>query len=513
MKRNNLTTAILAGITGIAGIASVSNAVNLNSDGIGQVLVYPYYTVNNGNNTLISVVNTTATVKAVKVRFLEGLNSRECLDFNLYLSPFDVWTAGLVATASTVPTVASVAPFTGQESVKLVTNDTSCTVPAINGQEFLPYAFISSGTITADDGLGDDLVRCTEGHFEMIEMGTVTNLGPVSNNSAANATHTTAGSPASCGAINANWLPGGIWSAAANVNDFAAPDGSGGLFGSASIINVNNGTDVTYNADAIQNYGLAAQHSTPGNLAPNLKTGSVVTSDVFNAGASAAVQSNTWGDAVEAVSASYMHDRIYGEYVLDDSIGANTEWVVTFPTKFAYVDTIGSAGTTWGAAGIPQAPFTRSIGANGACEEYQVQGYWDREEQVPTIAAIGLVPSPLPPGVNPNIPVFCWETNVLEFNSATDVLGNSLILGSNNTTHLTVEFDAGWAALNFDVTDSISGTNDHNTAALDGSPSVYTGLPVTGFAVQRYTNANLSGGVLANYAGIFAHRYSKNITP
>lgn len=72
MKRNNLTTAVVAGIAGVAGIASVSNAVNLNSDGVGQVLVYPYYTVNNGLNTLISVVNTSDRTKAVKVRFLEG---------------------------------------------------------------------------------------------------------------------------------------------------------------------------------------------------------------------------------------------------------------------------------------------------------------------------------------------------------------------------------------------------------------------------------------------------------
>ena len=122
MKRNNLTTAVVAGIAGVAGIASVSNAVNLNSDGVGQVLVYPYYTVNNGINTLISVVNTTDQVKAVKVRFLEGKNSRECLDFNLYLSPYDVWTAGLVATTSSEGRVGSF--YAGQESVKLVTNDT-----------------------------------------------------------------------------------------------------------------------------------------------------------------------------------------------------------------------------------------------------------------------------------------------------------------------------------------------------------------------------------------------------
>src|SRR5262245_30998179 len=95
MKRNNLTTAVVAGIAGIAGLASVANAVELNADGLGQVLIYPYYTVNAGNTTLISVVNTTAVPKAVKVRFLEGYNSAEVLDFNLFLSPYDVWTASI----------------------------------------------------------------------------------------------------------------------------------------------------------------------------------------------------------------------------------------------------------------------------------------------------------------------------------------------------------------------------------------------------------------------------------
>mgnify|MGYP006197685173 CR=1 FL=1 len=95
MKKSSLTTAVVAGLAGAAGLVNVSNAVNINPDGLGQVLIYPYYTVNEGNTTLLSVVNTTDSVKAVKVRFLEGLNSREVLDFNLYLSPFDVWAASV----------------------------------------------------------------------------------------------------------------------------------------------------------------------------------------------------------------------------------------------------------------------------------------------------------------------------------------------------------------------------------------------------------------------------------
>ena len=125
MKRNSLTTAVIAGVAGLAGIASVANAVELNSDGLGQVLIYPYYTVNGGNTTLLSVVNTTDAAKAVKVRFLEGRNSQEVLDFNLFLSHFDVWTASVFTLSAT-------------GGGNLLTDDESCTNPFIKHSTTLP---------------------------------------------------------------------------------------------------------------------------------------------------------------------------------------------------------------------------------------------------------------------------------------------------------------------------------------------------------------------------------------
>ena len=41
MNRKNLTAAVLAGLAGVAGIASTAQAVNLNPDGLGEVLIYP----------------------------------------------------------------------------------------------------------------------------------------------------------------------------------------------------------------------------------------------------------------------------------------------------------------------------------------------------------------------------------------------------------------------------------------------------------------------------------------
>ena len=77
-------------------------------------------------NSLLSVVNSTASVKAVKVRFLEGKNSREVLDFNLFLSPKDVWTAGIVPMGAVSGTPA---PGAG-----IITADKSCTLPADPGR-------------------------------------------------------------------------------------------------------------------------------------------------------------------------------------------------------------------------------------------------------------------------------------------------------------------------------------------------------------------------------------------
>ena len=61
----------------------------INDLGTGETLLFPFYTAENGNNTLINIANATNDHKAVKVRMIEAQNSQEVLDFNLYLSPQD----------------------------------------------------------------------------------------------------------------------------------------------------------------------------------------------------------------------------------------------------------------------------------------------------------------------------------------------------------------------------------------------------------------------------------------
>ena len=146
-KRKSIYLAVAASL-GAVGMAGTASAVTVNTNGTGQVLIYPYYTVRGGTDTYISVVNTTNSAKAVKVRFTEGKNSREVLDFNLYLSAADMWTGAIVNTT---------------DGAKLITTDNSCTYPAIpkpDGKEFVNYGY--SGTVApgiVDSGGDGDQCR------------------------------------------------------------------------------------------------------------------------------------------------------------------------------------------------------------------------------------------------------------------------------------------------------------------------------------------------------------------
>ena len=58
MPRRILTASLGLAIGALA-LSNDAHAIHLSTDGRGQVLIYPYYTVNGGNATLLSVVNTT----------------------------------------------------------------------------------------------------------------------------------------------------------------------------------------------------------------------------------------------------------------------------------------------------------------------------------------------------------------------------------------------------------------------------------------------------------------------
>ncbi len=517
MKRNSLATATLAGLMGAAGLAMTAQAVNLNPDGLGQVLIYPYYTVNKNNSTAISVVNTTSRVKAVKVRFLEGANSKEVLDFNLYMSPFDVWTAAVFATDGA----------TGTGPGNFRTTDTSCLVPDIRNitQPFLPFAYTGAfrdfptGSANADF-LGS-LTRTREGHIEMIEMGEV-RTGTGLTNLAEEATHAN-GVPVNCAALVTSWTPGsGGWSSTP-----AAIDGpTGGLFGAGFIIDVGNGTMHSYAAEAIAGFytvGDGALHSNPGSVLPDLRqartggTAAAPTADSFVfVGGGAQIQQETFlsgtAQPPNAVSLVFMHDAIYNEYNTETALGASSEWVITFPTKRYYVDVLTDALVT--------PPFTEAFRDDGsACETFGLN-YYDREERTPGIIVGGPIISPPPPDPTITLPSLCWESNVFTFNQPAVAASTSLatrssgIFGSRFSTNITTAatggttvYQAGWARMGFDNDDTAPAGQDHVLTAPSGRR--YVGLPTIGFWSVNFVNSAAQPGRLSNYSGSIRHRGSR----
>jgi len=478
-KRKSLYLAVVAGL-GSVGMAGTASAVNIGVNGTGQVLIYPYYTVRGGTDTYVSVVNTTNSVKAVKVRFTEGKNSREVLDFNLYLSPNDVWTGAVVNTTN---------------AAKLITTDKSCTFPVIpaSGQEFVNYAYsgaVATGIVNAGgDGETASLDRTREGYFEIIEMGVITNATV-----AAAVTHNSTGTPANCALVQTATM---VMDATGGANAVVSP--AGGLMGTASLMNVATGTDFGYDPVPLAAFnasGLGGIWFAAGDIRPDMRNAAPAVSRVFKGGS---VITTDWtgstngaltgSPAVNAVSAVLMHDAVMNEYVLDTTTQSATDWVITMPTKRYYVPVAATSAT--GAYD----PFTKSFAAGGACEPTTVS-FWDREEQTPS-TPVGFSP-PQPGAVGTCLP---WESTVISFNATTT--GGSNVLSSINTANIATSYTNGWANLDF-FQSYVS------LAAAGNSPAgvhTYVGLPTVGFMVQNFKNGNV-GGVLSNYGGNFNHKYT-----
>ena len=127
----------------VASLAAGAVAQEVSNTESGDLAIIPYYTVLDGKNTGMHIINTTDSTQVVKVRLRRGADSKDALDFNLVMSPRDEWTANIGAG--------------GDTGVQVTTNDTTCTVPAFdNGVAQMPDTYAEGAT---------------EGYVEIIAMG------------------------------------------------------------------------------------------------------------------------------------------------------------------------------------------------------------------------------------------------------------------------------------------------------------------------------------------------------
>ena len=301
--KNRLLFAVAVNLS----LVATASAVKMSPSGIGEVFIVPYYTVQGGNNTLLSITNVSTDVKAVKVRFLEAQNGKRVQAVNLYLPPSDVWTGNIQANG---------------DGAMVVTNDASCSEPVIpaSGLAFFPIAYANDG---GDTGLG----RTREGYVEIIEMGVVTDQKIIDAVTFDPATR----EPADCGIVASYWAEGGAWD---DDPTYGMSGLTGGLMAEANIINVNDGVEYSQTVTALEEFNDSPDslHSGPRFGSPSLNSAAPATTTEPN---------DTCVKAEDALSGLLMSEFLYTVYTENPAVDATTESNVTVPTKRFYTRIVG----------------------------------------------------------------------------------------------------------------------------------------------------------------------------
>lgn len=456
--------------------ATAAPAMYLNPQGRGQVLLFPYYSVNAGQSTLVSLVNGSERVKYLHLQFREGYNGRNVLDFKLILAPNDAWTATV---------------FTTGDGAVLMTRDESCTAPDKGNwaapfpgggyqQPFLPFAY----TDVHADGAPTTLARTREGLFEVVEIAELS--GPLAE--AVSGRH-----PPNCAPLQ--------------IIDPASPyvhPPGGGLYGDFAVVDVAEGTLFGGRATAVDDFSQIALVSDTASLLDYLAIGNsragevdaVIASGSGRTTLTYATSGASIPGGINALSALLMADSVQGAMSREAGVGSHTEWVLGAPTKYRYTDpeVLGLPASATAAA----PPFDEVFGRlhdGASCSSYMAAGY-DREGR-----AVNFVTDPEPAVVDPRRRpqhALCYATNVVHFSDlpadgATPVLGS--LLGSKlwnpapavETANVRLTLGAR------------PGSTARNVLPAGLRGPALRGLPVIGLEAVRYVNGNLSPGVLANY--------------
>ncbi|TYC60132.1 hypothetical protein ETQ85_06385 [Zoogloea oleivorans] len=487
MKKSLLAVGVAATLGALSGVSNAAMTVAQN--GVGQINILPYYTVQNGNTTLISIANTDElNGKAVKVRFRGAQFSDDVFDFQVFLSPADVWTAAVTLDGNVA---------------RLTTNDNSCTLPA---KADLNQKFVTARLLDANKAQGT-----REGYVEIINMGDIP-VSAVPDSLYVATKHVNGVAPCTTAVL---------------IGDVAAPnDLTGkltnpktGLTSFATIINVANSKAFTVPATALNQ--IDGVTGLPSLVVPvrysrqaNLTTGTLSFGSVSPAFASAQTAdsvfdpatgnvkmyefdlpdlSTPYGTANAAAQLAELQTAlakgsVVTEYATDDSILASTDVVLSQPTRRYYytwtdtptaaTDPLRTLATVDGATGVYS-----SLDADTNSVTVGAPSVYDREERTVS-AENNIVISPNPQG------------------SATwTLIGEVSVVSINNGAGKT-------GALGAEIT-----AQDYTFAYNDGLVRLSTtagvqALPVIGFTAVNVFNASAGGAAGTNYGQVLPLKWN-----
>jgi hypothetical protein len=529
LARAKLAAAIGTALTAVA-LSTPVMAVSHSDTGLGEVGLIPYYTSRDGYVTNISVVNTSDVyVAAFKIRFLEGANSRDARDFNVFLSPNDVWTATVSLGENGMPYIQTV--------------DTTCTAPSVvvprpgesiaaqrqrgfvvvgqtpDGRDIKQLDFTNiayaGGSIYPPDGGPTDIERTQDGHVEIIAMGVA---DPTESPLAARAVHgptldcaalanvyepvaatitVTGSGPLECN-LDTPLVPGDVIGGnIAFQAEFCEPLNV--LKVAADIMRVDQGVSTGmpvsmlsnfFNPDTVEILTAPAaldQMQDPVRADPSMDWALPPLSVQVANGVPVVETFSPPLRPVDAVSSLFAATAVLNEYAIGGAAQAQNAWVVTFPTKHLYVDEFYNPGAD-------PTPFQEMFAAPGvSCVDVGFD-YFDREEASPQSPPGVILPSP-PPVDAPVGNEICEEMQTVNF-TEDGLLGAR----ANYLVPLEEGFTSGWMRLTFPDAGAITGD----------SGIVFNGLPVIGFSFKTLDNG-VAGPNALTYGITTAHAYQRVI--
>lgn len=504
-KNYKLASGITVSLLGVIGIIASAQAVHLNPDGTGQVLLFPYFNAQDGYVTNINLVNSSDQAKAVKIRFHEGKASNDVLDFNIYMDADDVWTGS----------IKSVQDNSGTKVGSLTTRNRTCTLPALAScddgkcETTVPFSGYNlfQGVAASDT---------QEGFVEVIEMGVIEDATVKAGVAHAK------GKPANCKTVADAWTKGTFTAGTgAAAKGLTAP--TGGLFGSSAVLNVTEGSAYTVEPVAIDNYSTQAQHyqaSDPDHfLLPSLASGNVTTSSVMVHKASGETElvETEWKPTNDAclvdadpltpacgnnpypVAHVLLATSLMNEYFLDPTSGydGHTDWVVTFPMKQFGIQATANDVRVSFANGL----FDRESGLAGSTTSTASKvGFITTTSSGTTASVAGMLNR---------------EVNVLSFKSTDPSYdAKRTLLSSTNKQIVSVgPLVSGWARLafgNYSLKDGFKAATAYGakTTTYTADNEIYQGVPATGVA---FIGGNVGENKVARFGDAITHKVQRNI--
>lgn len=534
MKKKLLATGVAVALGALSGVASA--AITANAGGVGQINILPYYSVQEGNDTLISITNTdTVNGKAVKVRFRGAEWSDDVFDFQIFLSPGDMWTGAVTKDGNLA---------------KLSTSDSTCTLPASVNQTFVPIRLQAAAQNTGTlEGyvevitMADIPPKAVYGNAVVGVRGTTNDAGAAANPLYTAIKHVANGAPPcrtnaasqqllegleqdNALAFAAGAAGGGTGAALVDVDTAAevallpgswktTPTSSLTTF--ATIVNVPTSKAFTFPAAALVEDAPVKQYFKQSN--DLLAFSANLTSDLIFAARGAA--DGDWGGTAlpmyqfdmpdlstptntanvtavaqrNALVAQLAKANVRTEYVTNDGLMASTDVVLSQPLRRYHYEyqRLASAATAFNLL-VPDSTGTENkynvrgdqltvySGLNGTTNRIAVGNptFYDREENT-FVGSSGIVISPTPPSAVAAISLK-GEVSVVSINNSGLPTGalNASITANDYTA--TGNYADGWATLS---TSSSGG-------AVNGS------LPVIGFTAINLFNAS-AGANGTNY--------------